>query len=36
MIRTIKTSLAFTVLAGAFLLQPSLRAQEKMQQDSMK
>ena len=36
MVRTIKAGLAFTALAGAFLLQSSLWAQEKMQQDSMK
>ena len=36
MIRTIKTCLAFAALAGAFLLQPSLRAQDAMKQDSMK
>jgi pentapeptide MXKDX repeat protein len=36
MVRTIKAGFAFTALAGAFLLQPSLWAQEKMQQDSMK
>jgi pentapeptide MXKDX repeat protein len=36
MIRTIKTGLAFTALAGAFLLQPTLRAQDAMKQDSMK
>jgi len=34
MIRTIKTGLAFTALA--FLLQPTLRAQDAMKQDSMK
>src|SRR5258707_427167 len=36
MIRTIKTGLAFTALAGAFLLQPTLRAQDDMKQDKMK
>ena len=36
MIRTIKAGLAFTALAGAFLLQPSLGAQDSMQQDDMK
>jgi hypothetical protein len=36
MVRTIKTGLAFTALAGAFLLQPSLRAQDSMKQDDMK
>ncbi len=36
MIRTIKTGLAFTALAGAFLLQPTLRAQDAMKQDTMK
>jgi pentapeptide MXKDX repeat protein len=36
MIRTIKTGLAFAALAGAFLLQPSLRAQDAMKQDAMK
>jgi pentapeptide MXKDX repeat protein len=36
MVRTIKTGLAFTALAGAFLLQPSLRAQDGMKQDDMK
>jgi len=36
MVRTIKTGLAFTALAGAFLLQPSLRAQDSMEKDSMK
>ncbi len=35
MIRTIKTCLAFAALAGAFLLQPSLRAQDAMKQDKM-
>jgi pentapeptide MXKDX repeat protein len=34
--RTIKAGLVFTALAGAFLLQPSLRAQDDMKQDSMK
>jgi len=36
MVRTIKVSLAFAALAGAFLLQPSLRAQDTMKQDTMK
>jgi pentapeptide MXKDX repeat protein len=36
MVRTIKASLAFAALAGAFLLQPSLRAQDNMKQDTMK
>ena len=36
MVRTIKAGLAFTALAGAFLLQPSLRAQDGMKQDDMK
>src|SRR5260370_4990555 len=36
MVRTIKTGLAFTALTAAFLLQPSLPAQDKMKQDSMK
>jgi pentapeptide MXKDX repeat protein len=36
MVRTMKTGLAFTALAGALLLQPSLRAQDTMKQDSMK
>jgi pentapeptide MXKDX repeat protein len=36
MVRTIKAGLAFTALAGAFLLQPSLRAQDAMKQDTMK
>jgi pentapeptide MXKDX repeat protein len=36
MVRTIKAGLAFTALAGAFLLQPSLQAQDSMKQDSMK
>jgi pentapeptide MXKDX repeat protein len=36
MVRTIKTGLAFTALAGAFLLQPSLRAQDSMKHDDMK
>src|SRR5580693_4320890 len=34
--RTIKAGLAFAALAGAFLLQPSLHAQDSMKQDSMK
>lgn len=36
MVRTIKRSLGFAALAGAFLLQPSLRAQDAMKQDAMK
>src|SRR5216684_3867069 len=36
MVRTTKAGLAFAALAGAFLLQPSLRAQDSMKQDSMK
>src|SRR5712692_11087450 len=36
MVGTIKAGLAFTALAGAFLLQPSLHAQDAMKQDSMK
>src|ERR1700687_1134467 len=36
MVRTIKADLAFTALAGAFLLQPSVHAQDNMKQDSMK
>jgi len=36
MVRTIKAGLAFTALAGAFLLQPSVHAQDNMKQDSMK
>jgi pentapeptide MXKDX repeat protein len=36
MVRTIKTGLAFAALAGAFLLQPSLQAQDSMKQDGMK
>ena len=36
MVRTIKVGLAFTALAGAFLLQPSVHAQDNMKQDSMK
>src|SRR5258707_1548595 len=36
MVRTIKAGFAFTALAGAFLLQPSLHAQDNMKQDSMK
>src|SRR5260370_18851802 len=36
MVRTIKAGLAFAALAGAFLLQPSLRAQDSMKQDDMK
>jgi pentapeptide MXKDX repeat protein len=36
MVLTIKAGLAFTALAGAFLLQPSMHAQDNMKQDSMK
>jgi pentapeptide MXKDX repeat protein len=36
MIRTIKVGLAFAALAGTFLLQPSLQAQDSMKQDEMK
>src|SRR6266576_6421126 len=36
MVRTIKAGLAFTALAGAFLLQPWVHAQDNMKQDSMK
>ena len=36
MVRTIKAGLAFTALAGAFLFQPSVHAQDNMKQDSMK
>lgn len=36
MVRTIKAGLAFAGLAGALLLQPSLRAQDSTKQDSMK
>jgi len=36
MVLTIKAGLAFTALAGALLLQPSLRAQDSMKQDDMK
>lgn len=36
MIRTMKKGLAFTALAGAFLLQVPVRAQDSMKQDSMK
>jgi pentapeptide MXKDX repeat protein len=36
MVRTMKTGLVFMALAGALLLQPSLRAQDSMKQDSMK
>ena len=36
MVQTIKAGLALTVLAGAFLLQPSLRAQDNMKPDNMK
>src|SRR5947207_15416377 len=36
MVRTIKAGLAFTALAGAFLLQPWVHAQDNIKQDSMK
>ncbi len=36
MVRTIKAGLAFAALAGAFLLQPSVHAQDNMKQDTMK
>jgi pentapeptide MXKDX repeat protein len=36
MVRTIKVGLAFAALAGAFLLQPSLQAQDSMKQGEMK
>ena len=36
MVRTIKAGLALTALAGAFLLQPSVHAQDSMKQDDMK
>ena len=36
MVRTIKAGLAFAALAGAFLLQPSVHAQDNMGQDRMK
>ena len=36
MVRTIKAGLAFAALAGAFLLQPSVQAQDNMGQDRMK
>src|SRR5712671_1278445 len=36
MVRTIKAGLALTTLAGAYLLQPSLHAQDNMKQDTMK
>jgi pentapeptide MXKDX repeat protein len=36
MFSTIKTGLAFAALAGAFLIQPSLQAQDSMKQDGMK
>src|SRR5260370_41618506 len=36
MVRTIKAGLALAALAGAFLLQPSLYAQDSMKQDEMK
>ena len=35
MVRTIKAGLAFTALAGAFLLPPSVHAQDNMKQDDM-
>ena len=34
--RTIKAGFAFAALAGAFLLQPTLHAQDSMKQDNMK
>jgi pentapeptide MXKDX repeat protein len=34
MVRTIKAGLAFTALAGAFLLQPSVHAQDNMKRDN--
>jgi len=36
MVRTIKAVFAFAALAGAFLLQPSVPAQDSMKQDDMK
>jgi pentapeptide MXKDX repeat protein len=36
MVCTIKAGLAFTALAGAFLLQPSVHAQDNMKQNEMK
>jgi pentapeptide MXKDX repeat protein len=36
MVRTIKAGLALAALAGAFLLQPTLHAQDSMKQDNMK
>jgi pentapeptide MXKDX repeat protein len=36
MVRTIKAGLTFMTLAGAFLLQPPLRAQDSMKPDDMK
>jgi pentapeptide MXKDX repeat protein len=36
MVRTIRASLALAALTGAFLLQPSLPAQDNMKQDDMK
>jgi pentapeptide MXKDX repeat protein len=36
MVRTIKIGLVFAGLAGAFLLQPSLRAQDRMKLDDVK
>jgi len=36
MVLTIKAGLAFTALAGAFLLPPSVHAQDNMKQDNMK
>ena len=35
MVRTIKAGLAFTALAGAFLLQPWVHAQDNMKHDKM-
>jgi pentapeptide MXKDX repeat protein len=36
MVRTIKAGLSLAALAGAFLLQPTLHAQDSMKQDNMK
>src|SRR6266571_7343501 len=36
MVRTIKAGLAFTALAGTFLLPPSVHAQDNMKQDDVK
>jgi len=36
MVRTIKAGLSLSALAGAFLLQPTLHAQDSMKQDNMK